>query len=290
MAHVCSLLINPVSGGYSEEKVRRITAALEAGGLVPELLFTKSAGDFVRLSASICREREEPFIVACGGDGTVNEVINGLEPGRATLAVLPLGTANVLARELGIRSLDDAVARIVRGEVRPLTVGLLEAGEIRRRFVLMAGVGLDGAIVRGVRLTEKRVLGKGAYLLAAARLLRFWERERLQVEVRGRRIDCHSAVVCNAARYGGGFLLAPGTDIFAPGFQILCIAAESRRAYLKLALAVISGRVAHDRNITFSTAEELTISGNKAVQVDGDYCCRTPVRITAHGGFARLIV
>jgi diacylglycerol kinase (ATP) len=290
MARICTLIINPVSGGYSEPRLAQVTAALETGGLAPELLLTKNANDAELFSRRICQEQEEPFLIAAGGDGTVNGVINGLAAEKATLAVLPLGTANVLAKELGIVSLADAVARIVAGATRPLTVGLLEAGGVRRRFLLMAGIGVDGSIVRGVREREKRAVGKGAYLLSAARLLCNWERERLEVTAGGRRIECHSVVVCNAARYGGGFILAPGADLFTPEFQVACITADTRSAYLRLFLAVISGRVRENRDIVRFGAGELLVSGKKAVQADGDYCCDAPVRITASRGFARLVV
>ena len=290
MARICTLIINPVSGGYSELRLRKVTVALEAGGLAPEILLTKSDADATLFARRICQEREEPFLIAGGGDGTVNGVINGLVPERAMLAVLPLGTANVLAKELRIHSLEDAVSRIVRGVTRPLTIGLLEAGEVRRRFVLMAGIGLDGIIVQGVRESEKRVLGKGAYILSAARHLCNWEEERLEVMADGRRFDCHSVVACNAARYGGGFILAPDAGLFTPEFQVVCMTGYTRSAYLGLALSVISGRVGKSSYITPITARELLISGNKAVQVDGDYCCDAPVRITARGGFARLVV
>ena len=290
MARVCTLIVNPVSGGYSGQRLRQVVAALEAGGVAPELLLTEKADDAEHFSRRICQEREDPFIIAAGGDGTVNGVINGLAAERATLAVLPLGTANVLAAELEITSPADAVARIVRGATRPLTVGLLEADGVRRRFLLMAGIGVDGSIVRGVRVREKRVIGKGAYLLSAARLLRGWERDRLEVTAGGRRIECHSVVVCNSARYGGGFIIAPGAELFTPEFQVTCITADSRSAYLRFALAVISGRVMNNRDIVRFSAGDLLVSGEKPVQADGDYCCHAPVRITAMPGFARLVV
>jgi YegS/Rv2252/BmrU family lipid kinase len=290
MVRICTLIINPVSGGYSEQRLKQVMTALEAGGLSPELLLTENADDAELFSRRICQDREEPFLIAVGGDGTVNGVINGLVAEKATLAVLPLGTANVLSKELGIVSLKDAVARIVRGATRPLTVGLLEAGVVRRRFLLMVGIGLDGFIVRGVREREKRIVGKGAYILSAIRLLRHWERERLEVTADGRRIQCHSVVVCNAAHYGGGFILAPGADLFTSEFQVACIAADTRSAYLRLALAVISGRVVDNHDIFHFGARELLVSGKKAVQADGDYCCAAPVRITSSRGFARLVV
>jgi diacylglycerol kinase family enzyme len=290
LARICTLIVNPVSGGYSERRLARITTALEAGGLSPEFLLTKNADDAELFSRRICQERDDPFIIAVGGDGTVNGVINGLAAKKATLAVLPLGTANVLAREMGIKSLADAVARVISGATRPLTAGLLEAGEIRRRFLLMAGIGVDGSIVRGVRLGEKRVVGKGAYFLSTARLLCHWEREPLMVAAGGRRIACHSVIVCNAARYGGGFILAPGVDLFTPGFQAVCITADTRSAYLRLALAIIAGQAPKNRDVVRFGVGELVVSGKKAVQADGDYCCDAPVRITAISGFCRLVV
>lgn len=290
MARICTLIINPVSGRYSELRLRQAKTALEAGGLAPELLLTENANDAELLSRRICQEQDEPFLIAAGGDGTVNGMINGLVEKKATLAVLPLGTANVLSKELGLVSLEDAVARIVRGATRPLTVGLLEAGAVRRRFLLMAGIGFDGFIVRGVREREKRIFGRGAYLLSAVRFLCHWEREMLKVKAGGRRIECHSVVVCNASRYGGDFILAPGADLFTSEFQVACIASNSRSAYLRLALAVISGRVMENHDIVYFDAEELLVSGKKAVQADGDYCCAAPVRITSCRGFVRLVV
>ncbi len=290
MAPLCSLIINPVSGGYSERKLDKVTAAFAAGGLAAEVLLTKSAADAELFARRICAERREPLIVVGGGDGTINQVLNGVGPGQATLAVLPLGTANVVARELGINSLDDAVQRVLRGVTRPLTAGLLEAEGVNRRFLLMAGIGVDGSIVAGVREKEKRIFGKGAYLLAAARLMLDWEQERLQVVADGRQIDCHSVIICNAARYGGSFHLAPGADLFTPEFRLVCVTGDRRRAYLRLALAVIAGKVAECRGIMLITTREVQVTGTKAVQVDGDFCCHAPVRITALENCARLVI
>jgi len=79
MSPHCTLIINPVSGGYSEQKLRNVQSTLEAGGYTSELLVTKNAADATLFARRICREHEEPFVVAGGGDGTVNGVINGLE-------------------------------------------------------------------------------------------------------------------------------------------------------------------------------------------------------------------
>lgn len=262
---------------------------LRQQGKFPELLLTRCAEDARLFARRICREEAEPLIIVGGGDGTINGVLNGLIPGKGTLGVLPLGTANVLAKELGIRSLEEAIRRITGGEARTMAVGLLEAQGEKRYFSLMAGIGVDGAVVEDVRLGEKRVVGKGAYLLAAMRRLTAWDREPLRIRADGREVECHSAVVCNGARYGGDFVLAPTADIFTPGFQVVCIRGCTRRTYARLALDLFRGRVPSGPGITTFPARLLEISTAKAVQVDGDYVGRGPLRIAAVENFVRVL-
>ena len=290
MAKRCYLIVNPTSGLYSRQKIEGVMTALQGHGWAPELLLTGSAVDAPLFARRICADEPEPFVIVGGGDGTINGVLNGLVPGRATLAVLPIGTANVMAKELRINSVAEAVAKILRMETRRLSVGLLEAHGERKYFSLMAGIGLDGAVVKDVRLAEKKMIGKGAYLLAALRRLVNWESERLEMRADGRVLDCHSAIVCNGSKYGGNFVLAPAADIFSPGFQVLCVRDGRRWTYLKLALALLAGRVPQGGGVELFHARELEVIGNKAVQVDGDYHCHAQLRITADENFVRVIV
>jgi len=264
-------------------------AVLRQGGLSPELLLTTSSQDPALFAARLCAEFPDPLILVAGGDGTVNGVLNGLVPGAATLGVIPTGTSNVLARELKIRGIDDALRRVARGECRPVPVGELECAGQKRRFLLMAGVGVDGAVVEGVRLSEKRLLGKGAYLLSALRLLIAWDRGEFTVKGGGRSVSCHSVIVCNAAKYGGNFLLSPHGDLFTPGFQVICITG-GRLTYLKLSLLLALGRVAASRSVTTFAASEVEVSGGKAVQLDGDYFGHAPLRLSSLPDFVRVIV
>jgi diacylglycerol kinase family enzyme len=264
-------------------------AALRRGGLDPELLTTGNAQDATLFAARICSEVMEPLVLVAGGDGTTNGVLNGLLPGVATLGVIPLGTENVLTRELKIVSIDDALGRVARGASRQISVGELESAGQRRRFLLMAGIGMDGAVVQGVRLREKRVVGAGAYLLSALRVLFGWDSGEFQITCGGRSLSCHSVIVCNASRYGGDFLLAPQGDLFSPGFQVLCIRG-GRLTYLKLALLLTLGRAATSRSVTAFLATELEASGDKAVQLDGDFFGFAPLRLRSIPDFVRLIV
>ena len=288
LARTCYLIVNPTSGGFSASRLEKIMASLRQGGLDPELLTTASALDATLFAARICAEASDPLILVAGGDGTVNGVLNGLVPGAATLGVIPLGTSNVLARELKIGSLDDALARVARGTARPISVGELECAGQKRRFLLMAGVGVDGAVVQAVRLGEKRLVGKGAYLLSALRVLSNWDLGELKVTGGGRSLSCHSVIVCNAARYGGNFLLAPEGDLFSPGFQVLCIRG-GRLTYLRLALLLGLNLVCASSKVVSFPASELEVAGDKAVQLDGDYFGCAPLRIRSIPDFLRLI-
>jgi len=289
MPRPCFLIVNPTSGSYSAATVKRILDALTAAGFSPELYPTTTPRDATLFAQRICAQAADPLIVVAGGDGTLNGVLNGLTPGAATLAVIPLGTSNVLARELKIKSVDDALERIAAGNSRSISAGELFCGGQTRRFLLMAGVGLDGAVVRGVRLEEKKRFGQIAYLLSALRLLHPWDRELLQVKVGSESVACHSVIVCKAARYAGEFLLAPEIDLFTPGFRVVCLSGGPL-TYLKFFLLLVAGRLKESRSARFFTASELEVAGGKAVQVDGDYFGCGSLSFAVIPGVARLLV
>ncbi|MBC7963869.1 MAG: diacylglycerol kinase family lipid kinase, partial [Steroidobacteraceae bacterium] len=227
------LLINPLSGSYSPALRKQLLSQLKSAGITPEVMNVTGPQEARRVCALIEVAVENPFVIVAGGDGTINAVINALTPGRSTLAVLPVGTANVLARELGIGSLADGIRRIAEGNSRLFSVGVIEgSGSVGQRFVLMAGIGLDGSIVQGVRFWEKRLLKKGAYLLSALRCLLKWRRGGFTLQADGHVLKCHSVIICNAARYGGDLVLTPAASIFEPELNLFCITSENRRAYL----------------------------------------------------------
>jgi diacylglycerol kinase family enzyme len=233
---------------------------------------------------------EPPLVIVAGGDGTVNAVVNSLTPGMATLAVLPLGTSNVLAAELGICSVEDGVQRILNGATRPLSVGVLETDTACHRFVLMAGIGFDGAVVRDVRPMAKRLLKKGAYALSAALSTMKWDTSLMDVVTPERTIACHSAIVCNASRYGGSSILAPRSELFSPEFSVVCIRKNLRRTYLRLAVDLLSGRFDSSRDIIRIPADRVEIRGTKPIQIDGDFIGYSPATLETMSDFARIIV
>ncbi len=290
MRDTCVLLVNPLSGGYSPGRIGETLSALRGYGFAPETLEVSTPDDAARCAGEICRRPTSPLVVVAGGDGTINGVVNGLVPGRATLAVLPFGTSNVLSRELGITSPSHALEKIAAGVSRSASVGYIEKGETGRYFLLMAGIGVDGAIVKGVRTAEKRLLRKGAYLLSALRLLLSWESGRLEVVSSGVTTDCHSVIVCNAAKYGGNFLIAPSASLFDPEFRMVCMLHGTRRGILKAAWSLVSGKGAGGAGIRTFAARDVEVRGVKPLQADGDYYLDAPVRIRTVPDFLRIVV
>jgi diacylglycerol kinase (ATP) len=289
LPNTCSVIINRLSGTFSESKADHVKSFLDSIGMNPRLHFIHNIEEATAVSRSACAESSDPLIVIGGGDGTVNGVLNGLSPGSATIAILPFGTSNVLTRELSIDSLDDALQRIALGVSRPVAAGLLDNGIMRRYFLLMAGIGFDGSVVRGVRFREKRMLGRSAYALSAIRHLVGMEKELMEVVADGKRYDCHSLIICNSSKYAGKFIMAPGASLFEPLLRAVCIKSPYRRTYLKAAMMLLAGKGLRGPCIRTLTAGEFSVSGNKPVQVDGDYICNGPVRISIVPDFVRVI-
>jgi YegS/Rv2252/BmrU family lipid kinase len=290
MPGFCTLIINPLSGGFSSQKLSRVMDFLVSHGFTPDLQEVDTPETAAKCAQAACLTQQNPLIIVGAGDGTINAVVNGLIPGTATLAVIPFGTSNVLCRELEIMSPEEALEKIAAGLSRNLCVGCIEKGETKRTFLLMAGVGFDGCVVEGVRTKEKRLLKKGAYFLSALRVLQCWDKTRFEVVSASRVIDCHSVVVCNGAKYGGNILFAPGASLFEPEFQVVCVTDQTRIGYLKTLPGLLAGRGLTGPGIHTFAARELEIRGTKPLQADGDYYFDAPVRIRAIPDYLKIIV
>lgn len=290
MAKNCTMITNPLSGSFSPEKLSGVLDFLVRQGFRPELLQVDSPESAAGCAQAACRNQQNPLIIVGAGDGTINAVVNGLTPGNATLAVIPFGTSNVLCRELGIVSPEQALEKIAAGVSRNLCVGSIEKGETKRTFLLMAGIGFDGRVVKEVRTAEKRRFKKGAYLLSALRVLRSWDTERFEIISGARVIDCHSAIICNGAKYGGNILFAPGASLFEPEFRVVCIQDATRLGYFKSLPGLLQGKGLNGTGILTFPARELEIRGTKSLQADGDYYFDAPVRIRTIPDFVKIIV
>ena len=287
---IVHVVFNPTSGSYSPHKAEQILTQLRAVGLDPQPLLPRSLAESMQAVAGLCNQAAPPTIIAVGGDGTINTVINSMSQGSATLGVIPLGTANVMACELGISSQQDAIQRIARSTLRPFSVGEASSVAGTKRFVLMAGIGADAAAVADVRPSEKRLLGKGAYVLAGLRRCLNWDNRLITASCAGQTRRCNSLIVANAAHYAGPYRLVPQASLFAAQLVVAPLPFASPLGMLCFVASVfLRGRYKASDAVT-SGEDIISITGDKPVQLDGDSFGTAPLTIRLIPDFNNLIV
>ena len=232
------------------------------------------------------------IIVAVGGDGTVNEVVEGLcarPPGALfpAIAFLPVGTVNVLALELGLpRDPARAVAVIEQGNVLRVRPGIAND----RRFLLMASVGLDARAVAAVTAPLKRRFGKLAYLLGAITALKA-PPPSFEVRANGAVHEGRMVIAARARCYAGPFKLTPGGGLHTADVTVVIFKSYGILAALRYALAVAMGRLHRLDDVEFLTISDIQTANtqiasiqidgpeNDPVQIDGDIATALPLRI-----------
>ena len=280
------LIANPISGGDSRPRIGRAIRFLEEAGAQVDRYFTGKRGD-ASVEAARLNPADYDLIIAAGGDGTLNEVANGLAGRGLALAFLPLGTANVMALEMGLPSTLEGACRVaLSGETKPVTLAEVEGGF----FLMMAGVGHDAAAVRSVSSRLKRHTGRLAYLVAGLRALVAYRPVALQLQTaEGDRLQAWHAIVSNIRLYGGRFPLAPAAGLDRPGLTACLIDRPGRLAVLVFWLRILlRGRLFGDVRRIESSA--FKISGMAApVQIDGDDCGDMPLDISSRSGLLEMV-
>jgi diacylglycerol kinase family enzyme len=272
------LICNPISGGgRGRDLAPALAAALGERGIAAEVHFTASAGD-ARERAR--RAGTEPWdgLVAIGGDGTVNEVLNGMPDPQRPLGVLPVGTANVLAAELRLPRRPAAAAAVfAAGHWRSLAIGL--CGE--RRFLLFCGAGLDGAVVHRLAAVRIGTLGKHKWLGPILHTLRHWPSYDLSATFDdGSRLDGLSSVLVTRVRnFGGIARLTPDVDVDDGMLHVLCFRSRSRIGWLWQGARSLCRVLRAGPALEVRAATSVHIVGTAPCQVDGDAGGASPVRI-----------
>ena len=256
---------------------------LEAGGhsvLVAPTTGPRTAGAIARRHI----DRGAQLILAAGGDGTINEVAEGMLNTDVPLGILPGGTANVLAMEMKLGSRLDRVAERL-GELRPrrVPVGhvICEEGRVSRHFLLMAGAGLDAHIVYHVDGALKARVGKFAYWAAGWSMLGR-RLAQMEVETGGQRRQCSFALVSKVRNYGGDFEIARSVTLFEDTFETVLFEGRTSLPYVKYFLGMALGRLEGMRGVTVLRTSQLRLTSDDPrvyVQIDGEFAGRLPAEI-----------
>lgn len=277
------LISNPKTGRYGTRRrpVEDLAAQLESLGVKVDLRLTEGPGDATEIAARAARNGSSDVIVA-GGDGTINEAIQGLAGTKARLAIIPRGTGNVLARELGLPLDDEQALKIVaQGKSRQIYLGLAidETTNERRHFVLMAGIGLDASVVRRVQPSLKKRIGKGAFWISGLSHLATWNPRPFILEINGDNYTSTFAAIGKAAKYGGDLAITPGARLDKPEFEVCIIDTRSRLRYLHLlSQAMRNGMPRNTTEVKFINAVSVRARGDAHVQIDGELMGHLPMR------------
>lgn len=277
------MIANPNAGrgrAVNEREVETFRERARAAGVRVEVEHTKGPDDAGRLAAEAARAGATDVVVR-GGDGTVHEAIQGLVGSGARMLVWPAGTANVLARQLGLpRAASEAAEVFARGRSRRITLGAATSertGE-RRYFFMLAGVGLDASVVRNVRPRLKRRVGEAAFWYAGLAHLAHWEPREFTVEVGGERLSATYAAVGKAPWYGGGLAITPRARLDSHEFEVCVIDTRSRLRYLRLLGHAMRGGASEGTpGVTFRRASRLRCLGDVSVQADGELIGELPM-------------
>ena len=241
-----------------------------------------------RTAAAIAREfsgQGVDLILAAGGDGTINEVAEGLVHTQIPLGILPAGTANVLATEMRLSSrLERAAARLRESRPHRISVGHLtcDNGSVSRHFLMMAGIGLDAHIVYNVSAPLKARAGKVAYWIAGWAFLGR-KLEEFQVEANGHKRKCSFALASKVRNYGGDFEIARNVSLFDDRFEVVLFEGRSSVRYVKYFSGLMLNRVENMQGVTVlrENCLKLTSPGDERVyvQIDGEFAGHLPAHV-----------
>lgn len=257
---------------------------LDARGITVDSIATSGpghAGEIARRAV----DRGADLILVAGGDGTINEAVNGMVHSDVPLGILPAGTANVLANELGIGKSMERAAEVLADSVQErVALGLIsnESADTRRHFLLMAGAGLDADIVYHLNPRVKEAVGKAAYWIGGfskvgRRIPEF------TVRAEGREYRASFALLSRVRNYGGDLEIAPTISLLDDEFEMVLFEGESSLGFLKYMLAIAVHRQRTMQGITILRTREAAFSASADcaihLQVDGEYAGLAPARV-----------
>ncbi len=280
------LIFNPKARSQRADRVRRF---LMSHAHHFALYATNHADEATELAASFA-EAGEPVVIAAGGDGTLNAVVSGLAGTRTALGILPAGTMNVFARELGIPfgNLAKAFEVITRGQVREIDLFTANGAP----FIQMAGVGFDAKVIEETSWESKKRLGPLAYLLAAVKVLGEKPPEMEVVFADGRVVTGVAVLAGNGSLYGGQFRLFRKADNRDSMIDVLIFREHGYKFVLDTMAGLARGGVDLSQSTAYFQADALTVrcGADTPVEVDGEWLGRfREVRITESARRLRVL-
>lgn len=288
-----TVIINPIAGGAGPAAARKraqiALAVIEAHGDRPEVLITERVGHARELAAGAL-QRGARLVLAWGGDGTINEVASALVFGEVPLGIVPAGSGNGLARELGVaRRAERAIADALAAEAKSIDVGEIDG----RHFVNIAGIGFDAHIASRFAASKRR--GFLGYAGITLQMLRSYVPSTYRITSAGvtRETRAILVTIANSAQFGNGARIAPGARVDDGLLDLVVVEERSRlrticgvpRLFNGTADRLAGCRIARIRDVTIEADAPLTYHLDGEPVVGG-----TRVRARIHPGALRVAV
>jgi YegS/Rv2252/BmrU family lipid kinase len=280
------LIYNPVAGRLrraGRHRLERAVKSLAHEGYAVSMAPTTGPGTAAEMARRAIREGSE-LILAAGGDGTLNEVIQGMAKSLVPLGILPAGTANVLATEIGLGYDLERAAKIIPACVtRRIALGRLDGEAGCRYFLSMAGVGFDAQIVYDLGTGLKERLGKAAYWIAGfAHAFRRFPEFEIEIDGSGP-LTGSFALASRVRNYGGDFTIASNASLKLDRFEAVLFRGRYAPSYFKYLCGMVAGRLRGMGGVSFLNAQSMWVfdpAGRQIhIQVDGEYAGRLPASI-----------
>jgi diacylglycerol kinase (ATP) len=289
MRHRFFVVHNPKAGMVARRHFDRVVALLKALGASLEWVHTSRHGEGMRAAADAALSARFDAVVAAGGDGTVHDVASGLLGTPVPLGIIPMGTANVFAREVGVPTSSDRIA----GTLMNGKVGTIPVGEINGQPVLfVVGIGFDAAAVRQFETAGTRKLGQAGFVRPVLDALLSERSRPLKVTTDHGTGEAQWVIVTRARRYAGGFLLSKDASVTRPIFQVLRFRGFGPLVRLRQLAALASGLIGFDPGVSVEIADWVRVEGDPdiPIQVDGEMLGALPVEVRIHPQPLQLIL
>lgn len=291
MQEVVAIVNRTAGKGKCERLWPQMAAYLAELGLEVRAEFTQEAGAATKL-ARVAASQGATAVLSVGGDGTLNEVVNGLiDYPDTTLGIIPAGSGNDFVRSLGIKPSDwrTACQVIARGQGRAVDIGQVNG----RHFINVAGVGFDATVVNCANTWGKRYLPTSiAYVAAVLKTLREFKPTRLRIRLDDQEFESISwlVVVASGQYFGGGMWVAPTADFHDGLFDICILGDLSKLDFLRAFPSIFKGKHLDHPAISFYRARQVSVTAEQPflVQTDGEVVSQTPISFSIKAGGLRI--
>jgi len=281
-----AFLVNPASGnGATGKRWPELARRASALGLEGETFFSERPGHLIEL-ATRAVDGGATLVVAVGGDGTLNEVVNGIVGREVDLATIPLGTGMDFGRTYGIpKRFDDAVRVALDGDVRTIDAGRVHyrawSGEpAERYFANVSSVGMSGAVAQHANGRSKVLGGKVTFFYSLTHVFLRWQNTEVTVRLDDaeRRGRMHDVIVANGVWHGGGMKLAPDAAPDDGQFDVVLIGDVSKLDFLTTAPKIYKGKHVHHPKVEVlrSARVEVDAPVQLPIELEGEQLGTTP--------------